>query len=222
MEIRRSIPVWPNADVEVLGSEFATGWSAQPDNRAEFAGIGEIHGRTAHTFVGEGLRNWQIEYIAADAFDALGYATLRFAFHPSETVSSSFPRFRVRLASITRTIPSFDTTSDGSEVPVTTVLEERHDATPDDFALAQNYPNPFNSGTVIRFSLPQSGLVELAIYNLAGQKVTTLVQGMRQAGSYAINRDGKDERGMALASGVYLYELRAGARIETRKLTLLL
>ena len=61
----------------------------------------------------------------------------------------------------------------------------------------------------------------MANYNLAGQKVTTLVQGMRQAGAYAINWDGKDERGMALATGIYLYELRVGERIETRKLTIL-
>ena len=105
--------------------------------------------------------------------------------------------------------------------PNTAVLEQHQSTSPASFALAQNYPNPFNSGTVIRFNLPQSNEIELAIYNLAGQKVMTLVQGLRQAGTYAINWDGKDERGMILASGVYLYELRAGARIETRKLTLL-
>ena len=85
----------------------------------------------------------------------------------------------------------------------------------------QNYPNPFNSGTVIRFALPQSEEVKLAVYNLAGQRVGTLVKGMRQAGSYSINWDGKDEAGRDLASGVYLYELRAGEKIETRKLLLI-
>ncbi len=105
--------------------------------------------------------------------------------------------------------------------PNTAVLEERQSTFPASFSLAQNFPNPFNSGTVIRFSLPQSKDVELVLYNIAGQKVTTLVRGMRQAGTYAINWDGKDDAGRELASGIYLYELRIGERIETRKLTLL-
>ena len=64
-------------------------------------------------------------------------------------------------------------------------------------------------------------VVELALYNLAGQKVATLVQEVRQASSYAINWDGRDEAGRALATGMYFYRLRAGERVETRKLMLL-
>ena len=91
---------------------------------------------------------------------------------------------------------------------------------PAGFALDQNYPNPFNSGTVIRFALPQTQEVELAVYNLAGQKVATLVQGLRQAGSYAIHWDGRDDAERALATGMYLYKLRAGESVETKKLML--
>ena len=88
--------------------------------------------------------------------------------------------------------------------------------------LDQNYPNPFNSGTVIRFALPQSDHIELSLYNLAGQKVATLVEGTRPAGSYTIRWDGRDARGRELASGVYLYLLQAGGtHVETRKLLLL-
>jgi hypothetical protein len=103
----------------------------------------------------------------------------------------------------------------------TAVLEERTADLPQHFALQQNYPNPFNSTTVIRFALPASGAVELAIYNLAGQKVTTLVEGTRTAGAYTLHWDGRDARGRELASGVYLYQLRAGTQVETRKLLLL-
>ena len=101
------------------------------------------------------------------------------------------------------------------------VLEQHQSTSPASFTLAQNYPNPFNSGTVIRFSLPQSEVVELAIYNLAGQKVAKLLEGTRQAGTYAINWDGRDHGGRALASGVYFYHLQAGAQEQTRKLLLL-
>ena len=103
----------------------------------------------------------------------------------------------------------------------TAVLEEHTTTLPQTFSLDQNYPNPFNSGTVIRFSLPKSGEVELSVYNLAGQKVAALVEGVREAGTYTVNWDGRDDRGRALASGVYLYRLRDGEQqVETRKLVL--
>ena len=106
------------------------------------------------------------------------------------------------------------------DVP-TSVQEVRETVLPQSFALDQNYPNPFNSNTVIRFALPQDGLVELAIYNTVGQKVATLVQGMRAFGTYTVNWDGRDEGGRELASGVYLYRLMAGTQVATRKLLVL-
>ncbi|MBI2502337.1 MAG: T9SS type A sorting domain-containing protein [Candidatus Latescibacteria bacterium] len=60
--------------------------------------------------------------------------------------------------------------------------------------------------------------VELAVYNLAGQRVVRLAEGVREAGSYTVRWDGRDEQGHELASGVYLYRLRAGERVQTRKL----
>ena len=106
--------------------------------------------------------------------------------------------------------------------PATAVLERRIDAQPTSFELAQNYPNPFNGLTVIRFVLPTAQEIELALYNLAGQQVATLARGWRRAGAYALDWDGRDDMGRALASGVYLYRLEAGAgQAETRKLVLL-
>jgi len=66
---------------------------------------------------------------------------------------------------------------------ITAVLEDYAALRPQRFTLEQNFPNPFNSSTVIRFELPQSGEVELAVYNLAGQKVAALARGARQAGT---------------------------------------
>ena len=107
------------------------------------------------------------------------------------------------------------------EVGFTAVVEVRSDAMPASFALEQNYPNPFNSGTVIPFNLAHSDRVELTLYNLTGQKVTTLAEGAREAGAYTVKWDGRDGRGQVLASGVYLYRLRAeGGQEETRKLVL--
>ena len=109
----------------------------------------------------------------------------------------------------------------GEGLPLTAVTEEQV-GLPGRFALEQNYPNPFNSGTVIRYALPIGGDVELTIFNLTGQRVAKLVEGVREAGTYTLHWDGRDDDGRQLASGVYLYRLRAGKqRVETRKLLLL-
>ena len=104
---------------------------------------------------------------------------------------------------------------------VTAVFESREAGTPDAFQLRQNYPNPFNSGTVIALELAADAQVTVAVYNLAGQRVATLVDGLRPAGSYRLHWDGRDASGRALASGHYLYRLRAGAHEQAHKLLLL-
>ena len=107
--------------------------------------------------------------------------------------------------------------------PPTAVLEEWTTSLPEPFVLNQNYPNPFNSETVISFALPISAAVDLSVYNLSGQKVATLVEGVRQARTYIVRWDGRDGDGRELASGVYLYLLRTvdGQQMGTRKLLLL-
>ena len=103
-----------------------------------------------------------------------------------------------------------------------TAVSQEAGALPHRFLLSQSYPNPFNSETMIPFALPGRGEVGLEIYNLSGQKVATLVDGVREAGAHRIRWDGTDERGRPLGSGVYLYRLRAGdTHRETRKLLLL-
>ena len=92
--------------------------------------------------------------------------------------------------------------------------------------LAQNYPNPFNSETVIEYQLPQSGEIQLIVYDVTGQRVATLASGSRAAGTYALRWDGRDDAGRRLASGEYLYRLEAPAMtgdrmLQTRKLLLL-
>lgn len=105
--------------------------------------------------------------------------------------------------------------------PATAVAEDFTADRPSAFALSQNYPNPFNSSTAIAFDLPHQEAVELSVYTIAGQQVTTLVRGVRAAGRYRITWDGRNDAEVALASGVYLYRLRIGAQEETRKMLLL-
>jgi len=108
---------------------------------------------------------------------------------------------------------------DYSDVPTQVALLSA--ALPATMQLWPNYPNPFNSNTVIRFAVPQAGEVELAIYNLVGQRLVGLVTEALQAGVYTVHWDGRDAEGRAAASGLYIYQLRAGERTQRRKLLLL-
>jgi len=87
--------------------------------------------------------------------------------------------------------------------------------------LSQNVPNPFNPTTTIRFSLPASERVSLAIYNANGQLVRTLVDDVRGIGAHNITWDGHDSAGNLASSGVYFYRLTAGKFSETKKMVLL-
>ncbi|MDZ7331997.1 MAG: PKD domain-containing protein [candidate division KSB1 bacterium] len=91
---------------------------------------------------------------------------------------------------------------------------------PKDFVLAQNYPNPFNPTTAIRFQLPQSSVVKLEIVNLLGETIRTLIHERREAGSYEVIWDGKDQNGMTLPSGIYLYVLTTPEYRAMRKMVL--
>ena len=104
----------------------------------------------------------------------------------------------------------------------TVSVEERKRAAgiPKTFALRQNFPNPFNPETVIRYQLPAAAEAELAIYDLQGRRIRTLVSGRHNEGFYEAAWDGRDQRGAAAPSGLYLYRLRAGEQAQTRKMLL--
>ena len=89
---------------------------------------------------------------------------------------------------------------------------------PDEYNLSQNYPNPFNPSTRIQYSIPNSDLVQINIYTLAGQKVSTLVNRKMEAGNYIITWSGMDDKGNPVSAGVYLYQFRSGQYIKTRKM----
>ncbi len=87
---------------------------------------------------------------------------------------------------------------------------------------AKNHPNPFNPKTTITFAMPRAGHVDLKVFNVRGQLVKTLVDGVRPAGAGQVAVwDGTDDRGSAAASGVYFYEVRAGGEVRIGKMTLL-
>lgn len=86
---------------------------------------------------------------------------------------------------------------------------------PSSLSLSQNYPNPFNPTTTIEFRIPSAGAVSIAVFDIAGRHVATLVNEHLQPGSYSVKWTASD-----LPSGVYLYRLQAGGFQRTRKLVL--
>jgi hypothetical protein len=82
-------------------------------------------------------------------------------------------------------------------------------------------PNPFNPNTTIHFSLPVSGNADLVIYDLAGRKVKTLASGYLEAGDHQVPWNGRDDTGRQVASGTYVYQLRAGAKVHSNRMVLL-
>ena len=87
--------------------------------------------------------------------------------------------------------------------------------------LIGNYPNPFNPDTEISFSLSMNDEIELAIYNIKGQKVNTLIKGNLSEGNHSIVWDGKDSAYNSVSSGVYFYKLTTSKTSETKKMLLL-
>ncbi len=92
---------------------------------------------------------------------------------------------------------------------------------PESYALHQNFPNPFNPATSIRFDLKDAGIVDIAVYNLLGQKVKTLVNGDLTAGYHDVVWNGTDNHGAQVGAGVYIYSLSSEHFNQTRKMILL-
>ena len=90
-----------------------------------------------------------------------------------------------------------------------------------DFYLSQNFPNPFNPETTIAFQLPVATDIEISIYNIASEKIITLVSGFKNAGNYQAVWNGRDENNNRVPSGLYWYRLTAGKFMQTRKMVLL-
>lgn len=93
---------------------------------------------------------------------------------------------------------------------------ELEDGVVSTFKLSQNYPNPFNPSTNIEFSLPVASLVELKIFDLTGREVADLLSGVKTSGNHTVSFDAS-----TLSSGVYIYRIKAGDFVETRKMLLI-
>jgi hypothetical protein len=91
----------------------------------------------------------------------------------------------------------------------------------DGIELQQNTPNPFSSETTIRFDLPRAGRVKLSVYNVKGELISTIVDRQMTEGRKEMSWDARDDRGAAVASGIYFYRLSTGDSVQTKKMMFL-
>lgn len=101
------------------------------------------------------------------------------------------------------------------------LLVRKDGIVPDRFALKQNFPNPFNPATTIRYDVPVDTRVNLSVFNVLGQKVRTLVNTLQPANSYEIQWDGRNDYGVNVSSGIYIYRIHTADFVKTRKMMLI-
>jgi photosystem II stability/assembly factor-like uncharacterized protein len=145
--------------------------------------------------------------------------TVNFSANPNAAVASAPIEFKDRV--ISREVVDVN----GNALLATwrsglTAVEESTNALPASFELGANYPNPFNPSTTITYALPHAVEAKLVIYDMLGQHVRTLVDQTQQAGRYAAIWDGRNEQGQPVASGTFLYQLRARNFVKTLRMAL--
>ena len=145
--------------------------------------------------------------VPSDAYFDTTFARFRFSTATGVSHSGYAPDGEVEDYKV------IGTRTDVKTEPVRKIVPSRFD-------LSQNYPNPFNPNTEIRFQLPRTEHVKLKIFNMMGQELRTLVDEQRPAGIHLVRWDAKDDRGMDMPAGLYLYRIVAGSFIDTKKLLL--
>jgi YVTN family beta-propeller protein len=103
---------------------------------------------------------------------------------------------------------------------ITTSVAENKPGLANDYTLKQNYPNPFNPSTKIEFATQSVGHVEIIVYTVTGQKIKTLLNESFASGNHSVYWDGRNDLGQDVASGIYMYVLKAGSTTITKRMVL--
>ncbi len=136
-------------------------------------------------------------------------------------INYPFPNGRLVFQIGNSCVPNFQTRRVMVTCDNTALAVETDNSLPTSFAVYENYPNPFNPKTHIRFDLLKQAATEVSIWNILGQKVTTLYAGELPAGRHSVTFNGRNDRGNLLPSGVYIYRIESGTNVSTKKMMLL-
>lgn len=89
------------------------------------------------------------------------------------------------------------------------------------FELSQNWPNPFNTNTLIRYTIPEAGIVQIRIFDTLGREIKALVNEYQPSGSYELFWNGTDANNHPVSAGIYFYKIRTGIFEECKSMMLL-
>jgi hypothetical protein len=148
----------------------------------------------------------------------------RFTDEEWETAYAVAPSFRPPLVNLYLADSLGGTRGEGPSLLTGVAHQGPSNSFPSVLVLEQNYPNPFNLATILPFVVPRAladAKVELAVYDLQGQKVRQILSQPLPAGAYVARWDGKGENGRVMASSVYFCRIQAGGSSVTKKITLL-
>ncbi len=215
-----------STDTTVLDNIYYNNWALYAG--VEFGGSDYQKSPDSVSFVASSANNGGTVEVYIDSIDAStkiaecniagtgSWSTFKtFSAKLSKPVSGSHDVYLLFTGSVTGKLfmlQSFNFTS----TKITDVKNIEGEILPKQYKLEQNFPNPFNPTTQIKYSIPKPGYVSLKVFNILGQNQATLYDGEEKAGNYSITFNGDN-----LASGVYLYQLKAGSFLQTKKLVLL-
>ncbi|NQV14417.1 T9SS type A sorting domain-containing protein [bacterium] len=160
--------------------------------RADVGEVGVFYEGLNLLILNEEMTDWSNDAFPGAIEDDLGYQTALFSFGAGGTRRAD---------------------------PVT--IDEDQITLPSEFAIIGNYPNPFNPSTTIRFSLNTASAVSLDIYNMLGQKVATVYNGMGQTGANEVTWNGTNDLNQSVDSGVYIYRVSTPAGAVSGKMIML-
>ncbi|MFQ5709251.1 MAG: FG-GAP-like repeat-containing protein [bacterium] len=195
----------PTAPTSVLASETANGvqltWDESPDEDFNYFAV---------------VRGAAAGFDPATA-EVLGTTTDTQFLDPDVAVGQTW-YYRVVAFDFNKNQGEF---SEEVSLQVTSVAGDRSSSVPTVFSLHQNFPNPFNPDTKISYDLPKAVNVSLKIYNIMGQEVMTLVDKAQAPGKYTVRWNGLNNAGNKVAGGMYVFVIKAGDFVQSKRMTLL-
>ncbi|HJY63500.1 MAG TPA: SBBP repeat-containing protein, partial [Ignavibacteria bacterium] len=177
--------------VDTSGNSYVTGYSNNITTAQDFQTI---------KYNSAGVQQWEIKYTNSGSAGSSDQAVSIYADNSGNVYAAGMSALDYAVV----------------KYGVMTGIGNNHNTSPDGFSLEQNYPNPFNPTTNIQYMIAETGNVELAVYDVNGKEVMTLVNGMNNVGTYNIQVDAS-----GLSSGVYFYKLVTSSFTDVKKMMLI-
>lgn len=214
---------WPNISVSGDGQAVFITWTGPQftDGELDINDFGEYYNDAYYATSGNGGATWSDEMILSgekDRAEACVHGDNRL----EQVDGSNYMAHTLYLSMVApfavtgpdATTPFYDLVYQTLPITVTSVKDDKELV--NTFSIQQNFPNPFNPSTTIKYSVPQLSDVSIKVYDVLGKEVATLVDAQQTQGVYEVNFDAAN-----LASGMYIYTIKAGSYTSSKKMLLM-